>query len=78
MSVTRKEFQFQEIFILKGNYDLAMLEPTLQGSRKDEGERVLEDINLFLIGGSESRSLHLGIAQIVREAETGGNQIFPP
>ena len=46
--------------------------------RKDEGERVLEDINLSLIGGGESRSLHLGIAQIVREAETGGNQIFPP
>ena len=63
-------------------YDLAMLEPTLQGSRKDEGERVpegvLEDINLFLIGGGESRSLYLGVAQIVREAETGGNQIFPP
>ena len=54
-----------------------MLEPTLQGSRKDEGERVLEDINLFLIGGGESRSLHLGVAQIVREAETGRNQIFP-
>ena len=43
-----------------------------------EGERVLEDINLSLIGGGESRSLHLGIAQIVREAETGRNQIFPP
>ena len=55
-----------------------MLEPTLQGSRKDEGERVLEDINLSLIGGGESRSLYLGVAQIVREAETGRNQIFPP
>ena len=65
MSVTRKEFQFLEIFILtlnnksiRSNYDLAMLEPTLQASRKDEGERVLEDINLSLIGGGESRSLH--------------------
>jgi len=28
-----------------------MLEPTLQGSRKDEGEGVLEDNNLSLIGG---------------------------
>ena len=78
MSVTRKEFQFLEIFILKGNYDIAIIKPTRQGVRKDEGERVLEDINLSLIGGGESRSLHLGIAQIVREAETGRNQIFPP
>ena len=53
-----------------------MLEPTLQGSRKDEGERVLEDINLFLIGGSESRSFHLGVAQ-VREAE-GSKPDIPP
>ena len=55
-----------------------MLEPTLQGSRKDEGERVLRRHQSFSDRWGESRSLHLGIAQIVREAETGGNQIFPP
>ena len=71
MSVTRKEFQFQEIFILKGNYDIAIIKPTILGKRKDEGERVLRRHQSFSDRWGESRSLHLGIAQIVREAETG-------
>ena len=51
MSVTRKEFQFQEIFILKGNYDLAILSRQDKGTEKTKEKGSLEDINLSLIGG---------------------------
>ena len=66
----------------QGEIWLSYIKPTWQGSRKDEGERVpegvLEDINLSLIRWEWESKLSLGIAQIVRDAETGWNQIFPP
>ena len=57
--------------VTKGNYDLAILSRLDKGVEKTKEKGSLEDINLFLIGGGESRSLYLGVAQIVREAETG-------
>ena len=41
-----------------GNYDLAILSRLDKGVEKTKEKGYLEDINLSLIGGSESRSLH--------------------
>ena len=42
----------------KEEYDLAILSRQDKGREKTKEKGSLEDINLFLIGGSESRSFH--------------------